>query len=277
MPQCSHSERPLPTVTLLRVTTYLDAIGEYHRRRAASDERRWTERLDQAWYVGPSFAQALSAGDHLAVIAEVKRRSPSKGWLQRDLDAVAMGRLYESAGAAAISVLTDQPHFGGDLEDLAAVRDAVQIPRLRKDFTVCENDVLDALEWGASAILLIVALLDDNELSRLHALARTVNLDVLVEVHDETEARRALSAGALVVGVNQRDLHSFAVDAARAERVSSVLPPEVVRVAESGLRSVDELTRAVEAGFDAVLVGEAFVIDADPAAKVREFAGVPRR
>jgi indole-3-glycerol phosphate synthase len=212
----------------------------------------------------------------VAVISEVKRRSPSKGWLAEDLDAAATARLYADGGATAISVLTDLPHFGGTLDDLAAVRRAVDLPVLRKDFTVCENDVLDALEWGASAVLLIVALLSDDELARLHALARTVNLDALVEVHDEAEASRALRAGATLIGVNQRDLHTFAVDSLRAARVAQSLPHDVVKVAESGLRSADDVRVAGEAGFHAVLVGESFVTDASPGERVRDFAGVSR-
>ncbi len=258
------------------MTTYLDAIGEFHRARAQADPRSWTSRVDGLWYTGPSLSRHLSEGPNVAVISEVKRRSPSKGWLAQDLDAADTARRYVDGGAAAISVLTDLPHFGGTLDDLRAVRRAVDLPVLRKDFTVSENDVLDALEWGASAVLLIVALLSDDELARLHALARTVNLDALVEVHDEAEASRALRAGATLIGVNQRDLHTFAVDSRRAARVAQSLPRDVVKVAESGLRSADDVRVAGEAGFHAVLVGESFVTDASPGERVRDFAGVAR-
>ena len=158
-----------------------------------------------------SFADALRAGDAVAVVAEVKRRSPSRGWLDADLDAGERAALYARAGAAAVSVLTDGPHFGGSLDDLASARAATDAPLLRKDFVVSENDVLDAADAGAAAVLLIVAALDDGELARFVALAGRAGLDALVEAHDEDEAARALAAGARLVGVNQRDLRTFEV------------------------------------------------------------------
>ncbi len=258
------------------MSTYLDSIGEYHRARARSDARAWRDRMDGTWCSAPSLARALRTGPNVAVIAEVKRRSPSKGWLNPQLDSAVQAALYETAGAAAVSVLTDTPHFGGSLEDLERARAAVQIPLLRKDFTLSENDVLDAVEYGASAILLIVALLNDDELTRLHSLARTVNLEVLVEVHDEREASRALAAGAEIIGVNQRDLHTFEVDVARAARVGAALPEGVVRVAESGLAQPSDVARAGSAGFHAVLVGESYVTDSHPVERVRTFCDVAR-
>ncbi len=259
------------------VATYLDALGEFHRRRAAADGRDWRARLDSLAPAGPSLEAALRSDPvHVAVIAEIKRKSPSKGWLAADIDAVTLARQYEAAGAAAISVLTDTEHFGGALDDLRAVSSAVSVPRLRKDFTVCENDILDAAEAGAGAVLLIVALLTDAELSRFSRLATQVGLDALIEVHDAPEVDQARAIGATLIGINQRDLHSFHVDTDRAARLAASLPDDVVRVCESGLASRSDVERAAAAGFHAVLVGEAFVTSPDPAATVREFASVAR-
>ncbi|HQU25676.1 MAG TPA: bifunctional indole-3-glycerol phosphate synthase/phosphoribosylanthranilate isomerase [Acidimicrobiales bacterium] len=257
--------------------TYLDDIVAWHRRRAHDDDRDWRSRLDAPTYAGPSARSALAAGPHVRVIAEVKRRSPSRGALRADLYAPDQARDYVTGGAAMVSVLTDGPHFGGSLEDLAAVREAVGVPLLRKDFTVSENDVLDARDAGAAAVLLIVAALGDDELSRYHALAHAVGLDALVEVHDEHEAARARDLGATLVGVNQRDLRSFTVDPERAARVAASLPRGCVRVCESGLATPADVRRAADAGFDAVLVGEAFVTAEDPVSAVRAFAAVPAR
>ncbi len=212
----------------------------------------------------------------MKVIAEVKRRSPSKGWIDADLDPASLARSYESGGASAISVLTDERFFSGSTEDVAVVRANTTLPILRKDFTVCENDVLDAVQMGASAVLLIVAALSDTELHDLLSLCVRCNIDALVEVHDEAEAHRALSAGASIIGVNQRDLRSFDVDARRAEALSASLHG-VLKVAESGLTTLEDVQRASEAGFDAVLVGEAFVRANDPQGLVRAFASVERK
>lgn len=256
--------------------TYLDAIIAAHRLRASQDQREWRDRHVPT-VTRASLRSAIEnhRPSGVAVIAEVKRRSPSKGWLAPDLDAAATARLYANAGASGISVLTDEPHFGGSLDDLSAAAAAVGTPLLRKDFTVAPNDVLDAAEHQASAILLIVAALTDDELSSLHTIATDLGLDVLVEVHDEVEARRAVDLGATMIGVNQRDLHTFDVDAERAERVASSLPRDVVAVAESGFSSVAAVSRAASSGFDAVLVGETFVRSAAPGDEVRSYIGHP--
>ena len=172
----------------------------------------------------------------MAVIAEIKRRSPSAGDLAPDLDAAKLGRAYAAGGAACLSVLTDAPHFGGSAEDLRTARRASGLPVLRKDFTVSERDLYDARAMGADAVLLIVAALGDEELTSFLAVGRDLGLDCLVEVHDEVELERALAAGAELVGVNQRDLRSFTVDRARAARVGAAIPDGVVAVAESGIR-----------------------------------------
>ena len=251
--------------------TYLDRILAAHRARAADDRRSLEQVLEVARGSGPprGLRAALAAdGGRLAVIAEVKRRSPSKGDLAADLDPAATATAYEAGGAAALSVLTDEGFFGGSAADLQAARAAVALPVLRKDFTVDPRDVGDARAMGADAVLLIVAALDDRELADFHDLARELGLDVLVEVHDEAELERALAVGADLVGVNQRDLFTFAVDHARAARVGAAMPDGVLRVAESGIRGPDDAAALAAAGFDAVLVGESVVTAGDPAASV---------
>ena len=204
------------------------------------------------------------------MIAEIKRRSPSKGALAIDLDPGVVAKEYESGGAAALSVLTDEPHFGGSAGDLQTARSACDLPVLRKDFTVCEADVFDAYAMGADAVLLIVAALDDRELRAFADAAHGLGLAVLVETHDEREVERALGAGATIVGVNQRDLATFKVDTDRAVRVARSIPDGVIKVAESGVRGPDDVRRLAAAGYDAVLVGEHLVTRSDRAKAVRE-------
>lgn len=214
------------------------------------------------------FRAALAGLDHLAVISEVKRRSPSKGDLFAGLDPAVLARDYARGGASCLSVLTDEEFFGGSVADLQAARAAVPLPVLRKDFTVCERDVLDARIMGADCVLLIAAALEPSELADLHRLAVEVGLDVLVEIHDEPELEVALAADATLVGVNQRDLVTFAVDHERALRMAGQMPPHVVRVAESGVRGADDAGRLYRAGYHAVLVGETLVTSGDPAGAV---------
>lgn len=253
------------------MATYLDAIVAAHRATAAADTRSIEELL--AWTAGLSptlgFAQALE-GDGLAVIAEIKRRSPSKGDLAPDLVADELAAAYQAGGAACLSVLTDVEFFGGSTDDLRAARRGCGLPILRKDFTVDERDVVEARTMGADAVLLIVAALDDDELVRFLARAGELGLDALVEVHDEMELGRALAAGATLVGVNQRDLTTFAVDHDLAARLRPLMPEGVVTVAESGVRGVDDARRLADAGYHAVLVGETLVTSPDPAVAVKE-------
>ena len=258
-------------------TTYLDEILRVHRQATAADVRDLNELLDQARACPPvrGFGAALRGG--FSVIAEVKRRSPSKGAIDEELDPALLARDYERGGAAALSVLTDREHFGGAPEDLVAARDAVAIPVLRKDFTVCAADVCDARIMGADAILLIVAALDDAELSDFASLARELGLDALVEVHDEAELERALHIEPTIVGVNQRDLVTFAVDTERAVRVAPRIPKGIVRVAESGIAGPEDVGPLVEAGFDAVLVGESLVRAADRGAAVAALRAVGQK
>lgn len=257
------------------MTTYLDRIVARHRELAATDPRPIEALLDQARSRPPTrgFRAALATAGHLAVIAEVKRRSPSKGELAVALDPAALAGEYERGGASCLSVLTDEEFFGGSITDLQAAHAACALPVLRKDFTVGERDVLDARLMGADAVLLIAAALDGGELADLHRLATEVGLDVLVEIHDEAEVEVALAAGATLVGVNQRDLVSFQVDHRRAQRLAPLLPAGVVRVAESGVGGPADAAALRAAGYHAVLVGEALVTAGDPAAAVAALIG----
>jgi indole-3-glycerol phosphate synthase len=259
--------------------TYLATILAAHRARAAADGRSFGELLERAEALpstrGFMSSLARSAGEPLAVVAEVKRRSPSKGVIDAGLDPVAAATDYEAGGAACLSVLTDAEFFGGSPADLAGARAACTLPVLRKDFTVADADVCDARLMGADAVLLIVAALSDTELTGLVTLARELSLDALVEVHDEAELERALDAGAEMVGVNQRDLTTFAVDPGRAEQLAAHIPPEVVAVAESGITGADDARRLADAGYQAVLVGESIVRAADRRAAVRALTGHP--
>lgn len=251
--------------------TYLDRILEAHRRTAASDHRSLDALIEKAKAQPPTrgFAAALRAESGTAVIAEIKRRSPAKGDLRAEMDPAQMARDYEAGGATCLSVLTDHEFFGGSADDLRAARATTTLPVLRKDFTVTAADVCDARIMGADAVLLIVAALADVELSDLYALAIEVGLDVLVEVHEESEVDRALVVGADLMGVNQRDLATFRVDCARAIRVSRAMPRDVTRVAESGIRRAEDVGNLRAAGFHAVLVGEVLVTADDAAAAVK--------
>jgi indole-3-glycerol phosphate synthase len=258
------------------VATYLDRIVAAHRRAAAADERP-VEPLWRAALAAPPprpFAAALARPGGPGVIAEIKRRSPSRGALAPDLVASELAGRYQAGGAAGLSVLTDAEFFGGSPADLAEARAACGLPVLRKDFTVDRRDILDARIMGADAVLLIVAALDDDELADLSALARDVGLDALVEVHDEREADRALAAGATLVGVNQRDLTTFAVDRERAQALAPGLADVEVRVAESGITGPHDVSVLAEAGYHAVLVGEWLVTSADPASALGRLVGV---
>lgn len=249
-----------------RVATYLDRIVAAHRRDADADRRALTSlrRLCDDQPPTRLFRAAVAAAPELAVIAEIKRRSPMKGDLFIDLDAADLAMTYEDAGASCLSVLTDAEFFGGSVADLRAARAVTSLPVLRKDFTVAIRDVLDARLMGSDCVLLIAAVLSRRELADFHAMATDVGLDVLVEIHDEAELDIALGAGATMVGVNQRDLASFEVDHERAVRMAALVPDHVVKVAESGVRSSDDARALADAGYDAVLVGETLVTADDP-------------
>ena len=212
------------------------------------------------------FTAALARTDRINVIAECKRRSPSRGVLRADYDPVAIASGYEAAGAAAISVLTEPTFFDGSLEHLQAVRAAVEVPLLRKDFVVSEYQLLEAKAAGADAVLLIVAALRPAQLKVLHDHARRHGLDVLVEVHDATELAIAIDAGARIIGVNNRNLRTLQVDVQASEALIARMPAEVIAVSESGLKTAGDLARLTALGYRAFLIGERFMSTVDPGA-----------
>lgn len=214
------------------------------------------------------FAAALTAA-RPAVIAEVKKASPSKGLLSATFDPVSIARQYASGGAAALSVLTDEQYFQGSLADLEAARAAVAIPVLRKDFTLDEIHVIEAAAHGADAILLIAALLEEHELRDLRQAAEHYRLAALVEVHDEAELEAAVASGARIIGVNNRNLHSFEVSVETSLRLAARVPAGAIKVAESGIDSPDAVARLQAAGFDAFLVGEHLMKAARPEEALR--------
>ena len=222
---------------------------------------------------GAVFEAALGRRDRVNVIAECKRRSPSKGVLAADYDPVRVARQYEEGGAAAISVLTEPTFFDGALEHLTAVRSSVAVPVLRKDFIVDEYQLFEARAAGADAVLLIVAALEQRVLMALQKRAWDLDLATLVEVHDETELTRAIDSGARVIGVNNRNLRTLAVDVSASDRLASRVPGDVIGVSESGLKSREELEHLAAAGYRAFLIGERFMTDPNPAGAIRRLTG----
>jgi len=214
-------------------------------------------------------------GAKVGLIAEVKKASPSRGLLRSDLDPVRLATEYRDAGAAAISVLTDEKHFQGSPSHLRSVREALPDgpPLLRKDFLFEEYQIYEARSSGADAVLLITAILDTSVLRSLIALAISLAMDALVEVHDEAELERAVAAGAKIVGINNRDLRTFDVDLATTERLAPLTPPGTTIVAESGIFAREDVRRLEACGVHAVLIGEALVTAPDPGAKIRELFG----
>jgi indole-3-glycerol phosphate synthase len=224
---------------------------------------------------GTAFRTALCDGPSPRVIAECKRRSPSRGILRQHYDAAEHARSYAGAGAAAISVLTEPTFFDGALEHLAAVRRAVTVPVLRKDFIVTRYQVFEAVMRGADAVLLIVGALSAADLRSLLGLTRDVGVAALVEAHDERELAIAADAGADIIGLNSRDLRSLEVQPELHERLAARLPPETIAVAESGLREPSDLRRLEDAGYHAFLVGERLIVQDDPGAALRMLRDVP--
>ncbi len=222
---------------------------------------------------GEDFVRRLSRGGLANVIAECKRRSPAKGILRHSYDAAATAALYEQAGAAAVSVLTEPSFFDGALEHLAAARAAVSLPLLRKDFIVDEYQLLEARAYGADAALLIVASLDQAALTRLMRVAGTLGLATLVEVHAAEELARALDAGADVIGVNCRNLRTLAVDTATFDRLAPAIPTRVVAVAESGIRTPGDVAHLRAMGYRGFLIGESLMTSPEPGSRLRDLAG----
>jgi indole-3-glycerol phosphate synthase len=246
-------------------------------RRNREPLARLEQRAARAAPRGDRFEAAIAQRGRPNVIAECKRRSPSRGVLAVSYDPVAIARRYEGGGAAAISVLTEPTFFDGSLDHLAAVRAAVDLPLLRKDFIVDEYQLFEARAAGADAALLIVAALDQPALERLQQRARELGLATLVEVHDEGELSRAIDSGARTIGVNNRNLRTLAVDVDASYRLAPRIPRDVVSVSESGLTSRDELDRLAAAGYQAFLIGERFMTDPDPAKAIGDLIGVTAR
>jgi indole-3-glycerol phosphate synthase len=221
------------------------------------------------------FLAALRKPKHgdIALIAEVKKASPSAGIICKDFNPIKIAKEYEAAGASCLSVLTDEKFFQGSLDYLRQIRDAMKLPLLRKDFIIDERQILEAIEWGADAILLIVAILSDEQLQKFHSLAIEAGLAVLVEVHDEAELARALKIGAKLIGVNNRDLKTFKVDLAVTEKLAKKIGDEQILVAESGIHSRADVERLRKCGAKAILVGESLMKNGDIKTKVRELIG----
>jgi len=234
-------------------------------------------QLDASTPKPPSFLQALRRSDgQLAVIAEIKRRSPSAGAIREGVSAVDQAARYQAAGASALSVLTDTKYFGGTLDDLVSVIDffrqnAPAIPCLRKDFMIHPVQVFEARQVGASAILIIVRALKDEEIATLHSAAKAAGLDALFEIHNESDLRRSVQHGAQIIGVNNRDLAIFKTDLSLTERLIPQLPKNVVAVSESGIFNGADAKRVRAVGAHAVLVGEALMKAPDPRALISDF------
>ncbi len=269
--------------------TILDAIVAEKQREVARLPQRAVSVADlkaalKARGGVRDFAGALRQPKRgpVALIAEVKKASPSAGLIRPDFDPVAIAREYETAGASCLSVLTDEKFFQGSLEYLRQIHEVVKLPLLRKDFIIDERQVLEAVEWGADAILLIVAILSDARLQRFRTLATGAGLAVLIEVHDEAELDRALAAGAQIIGINNRDLKTFKVDLATTERLAARLPlssrityhaSRPLLVAESGIHTREDVQRLAKCGAQAILVGESLMKHGDIAGKVRGLLG----
>jgi len=245
----------------------LEARLDLQRRRYLMDSDRFEETV--AAYRPRDFLGALRKPS-LAVIAEMKQRTPSMGVLAENYRPPDLAHAYTEGGAAAISVLTHMAGFGGRPEHMRAVRAATNLPILRKDFVTDPFEIAEARACGADAVLLIVAALEADELRRLVAVARSRGLAALVEVHDEAQTAAALEAGATAIGINHRDLRTFAIDLALTERLRKLIPSTVVVVAESGIHTAEDARRVREAGADAILVGEALMRAPDPATRIKE-------
>lgn len=219
-------------------------------------------------------ANGASGRRDIALIAEVKRASPSAGMICKDFNPVRIATEYEAAGAACLSVLTDEKFFRGSLDYLRQIRAAVKLPLLRKDFIIDERQILEAIEWGADAVLLIVSILSDVQLRKFHSLAREAGLAALVEVHDAAELDRALKFGAELIGVNNRDLKTFTVDLATTEKLAAGLNGEKILVAESGIHTRADVERLKRCGARAILVGESLLRGGEIGAKIQELLGV---
>jgi indole-3-glycerol phosphate synthase len=255
----------------------LDDIVAYKREELAVQKqtlsRARLQDLPLFHAPAPGFLSTLQSCSGRAIIAEVKKASPSKGVIREDFDPLALAKIYAASGAAAISVLTEKKFFQGSLDSLQKIRQHVTLPLLRKDFVFDDYQVYEARAFGASAILLIVAILENAQIQELSGLAKTLDLDCLVEVHDEQELARALACGVQLLGINNRDLWTFRTTIETSERLVRGLPPDVCVVSESGLSTRDQLDRLEAQGVRAFLIGETFMAAPDPGVPLRSLLG----
>jgi indole-3-glycerol phosphate synthase len=257
------------------MSTILDEIVAYKQEFVAESKRRIPLQAlkDQIVPGEPRFARALREADDIAVIAEVKKASPSKGLIRPDFDPVEIATAYEASGARAISVLTDERYFQGSACALTQVRQAVDLPLLRKDFTIDPYQVYEARAIGADAVLLIVGILTPDQLKEYLDLARGLGLDALVEVHTADELETALGAEAEILGINNRDLRTFQTHLSVTERLIGNIPDDLLVVSESGIHTREDVLRLQDAGADAILVGESLMRERDIGRKLRELLG----
>ncbi len=241
------------------------------KRAYRENLKKHLDRSDYSYH--GLFKERISQAGGINLIAEIKKASPSKGVIREDFDPEAIARIYEGSGVAAISVLTEEEYFQGKAAYLKMVSEKFSRPVLMKDFIIDELQIYEGRYCGASAVLLIVAALSDAELKQLLAVSRRLDLDALVEVHDESELARALRCGADIIGINNRDLHTFEVDVATSESLMPLMPKDKVTVSESGISSPEEVARLAQAGVHAVLIGETFLRERDIAAKIKEIMG----
>ncbi len=247
----------------------LARIVDRKREELARDSARLPDLKKRA-NLRNDFRDFKAALKRPAIIAEIKKASPSKGVLCEHFDPAEIARRYQAGGAAALSVLTDGEFFQGSLADLESARAATRLPVLRKDFTISDFHVVEAAAHGADAILLIAAILDVKDLRRFRELAASFQMAAIVEVHDAEEMESAVTSGAEIIGINNRDLNTFEVNLSNSENLSRQIPAGVIRIAESGIHSAEDVRRLTKAGFDAFLVGERLMKSADPAAALRE-------
>ncbi|MFH1594489.1 MAG: indole-3-glycerol phosphate synthase TrpC [Candidatus Omnitrophota bacterium] len=239
------------------------------KARAVVSEQTLKEMASKV-YIKSSFKRSISRPHHINLIAELKKASPSKGIIRGDFNPVSIGLTYQANGASAISVVTDERFFDGRLETIKELKDRVTLPLLRKDFIIDEYQIYESAVSGADAILLIAGILTEVELTNFYRLAKELGMDVLVEAHDEEDVEKALKSGASVIGINNRELHSFTVDLATTQRLISLIPDSKIKVSESGIKTYEDVMFLKSLGVNAVLIGEAFMEADDIASKMRE-------
>jgi len=267
--------------TITSAEPFLARIVSHKRDELANAPKKLSlatlQQMAQAQAAPRDFRRALTTGESIAVIAEMKKSSPSAGVLRDDFNAVALAKSYAAHGAAALSILTDEKFFGGNVENLQKARTVCALPILRKDFILNPYQIWEARAFGADAILLIVAMLDRSQLFELLSAAEENGMQALVEVHNETELDRALLAGANLIGINNRNLRTFEVTLEITARLSKLIPSSCVRVAESGISSRDDVKRMADCGVDAILVGSHLMRQDDPGEALSKLTGVARR